>query len=94
MPAARSDVESLVEYVRRESPVRADELEDRLYEAMGSLSEFPERCSEATESITWGYTIRVLLVFRFRILFVVRTTEVSILRIVHGHMRSPIEPAP
>ncbi|CAG1005421.1 hypothetical protein PHYC_03229 [Phycisphaerales bacterium] len=92
MPAAERDLEGLTAFVRRDSPVQADRIEDRRFAAMASLAEFPLRCGVAVESARWGYSVRCLPVHRYRVLYTVRDSTVFVLRIVHGSMNSPVEP--
>ena len=85
--AAVEDMDRILEYVRGESPAAADRLCSCPLERIESLSEFPDRCPIAPESDQWGLTVRSLLVFSYRVLYVVRSDRVSVLRVVHGHRR-------
>jgi plasmid stabilization system protein ParE len=79
-------------YVYQDSPTIALDVEERLYSAIESLAHFPDRGTIAAESEEWGYTIRVLIVFRYRVLYVVRQSDVFVLRVVHGSRLGPVNP--
>jgi plasmid stabilization system protein ParE len=89
---ASADIVREILHVHRDSPRAAAELENRFYEAIESLEYFPERGAFAPESDQWGYVVRFLLVFQFRVLYTVRGADVVALRIVHGSRLGPIEP--
>ncbi len=44
------------------------------------------------KSEKWGYTVRMLIVFNYRILYTVRKDDVVVLRIVHGSQMTPVPP--
>jgi plasmid stabilization system protein ParE len=68
---------------------------DRLQEAMGTLSEYPQRCGLAPESKEFGFEVRHLIYGRkphiYRVLFTVEDEAVVILNIRHGR-RLPVTP--
>ena len=90
-PAARDDLDRTLDFVRMTSPQNADHLGDAVFAALNSLSVFPERCPLAVETKEWGYPVRSLLVYRFRVLYTIRDLRVVVLRIVHGAMNSPVD---
>lgn len=62
-----------------------------LKEAMASLSELPERCPLAAESISFPFEVRQLLYGRkphvYRVLFTVQGEVVYVLHIRHGRRK-------
>ena len=64
-----------------------------LDDALASLTEFPERCMIAPESVRFPFEVRQLLYGRkphiYRILFTVEGSAVKVLHIRHGR-RKPI----
>ena len=91
-PAARDDIDAIIGFVASQSPINAEMLAERFLDDISSLADFPERCPLALESDRWGYPVRSMLVFRYRLLFTIVGTRVHILRVVHGSMRSPVAP--
>jgi plasmid stabilization system protein ParE len=89
--AARDDLDALLAFVHAHSPVAAEHVRERLLEALASLSEFPARFPVAEESDAWGREVRSMIVYRYRVLYQVLSTEVRVLRIVHGRMQRPAE---
>jgi toxin ParE1/3/4 len=90
--AAEQDLIGLLDYIRRDSPAMADHVETHLANAIDSLETYPDRGALTPESETWGYPVRMLVVFNYRILYTVRTNDVVVLRIVHGSQMTPVRP--
>ncbi|HFU4218190.1 TPA: type II toxin-antitoxin system RelE/ParE family toxin [Streptococcus suis] len=83
---AKSDLLSIYHYVRDElcAPQAAENLLEKLSQAMLSLSIFPERCSIIDNLIGKGYTFRQLIVKKYRIIFHILEDEVIIVGVVYG----------
>lgn len=83
---AKADLFSIYHYVRDElcAPVAADNLLDKLSQAMLSLAIFPERCSVIETLLDRGYTFRQLIVKKYRIIYHILEDEVIIVGIVYG----------
>jgi plasmid stabilization system protein ParE len=90
--AAEKDLLGILDYIGINSAAMAEHVEAQLSGAIDSLEEFPERGAIASESEKWGYTVRMLIVFSFRILYTVRKDDVVVLRIVHGSQMTPVPP--
>ncbi|HFI0151400.1 TPA: type II toxin-antitoxin system RelE/ParE family toxin [Streptococcus suis] len=83
---AKSDLLSIYHYVRDAlcAPQAADNLLEKLSQAMLSLSIFPERCSIIEDLIGRGYTFRQLIVKKYRIIFHILGDEVIIVGVIYG----------
>lgn len=70
----------------------ADRWFDRIYDTLGSLELFPERCPLAPESRLLNREIREIFhgrrQYKYRILFAVSENEVHILHVRHGARRA------
>lgn len=87
LPAQRDIAESRLWLAERD-PDAADRWFDSIYDTIGSLEVFPERCPLAPESKTLRLEIREIFHGRrqhkYRILFLVTESEVHILHVRHG----------
>lgn len=87
LPAQRDIAKARLWLAERE-PDAADRWFDSIYDTIGSLEIFPERCPLAPESKTLRLEIRELFHGRrqhkYRILFLVTEDEVHILHVRHG----------
>lgn len=90
--AAYADLDAIIGYISWDSPLNAERVGDRLFEAMESLARFPERSPLAAEADSWGGPVRVMLVYRYRVLYLLRSDEVIVLRVLHGSMLPPVDP--
>ena len=87
LPAQRDIAEARLWLAERE-PEAADRWFDDIYDTIGSLEIFPERCPLAPESKTLRTEIREVFHGRrqhkYRILFAVTENEVHVLHVRHG----------
>ena len=85
---AKLDADHIYEWVVERSPLHGPEWFNGLLQALGSLSENPQRCPLAPESRELGEDIRQLIYGkrrgRYRILYRIRGDEVEVLHIRHG----------
>ena len=93
MPRAASEAESLYRRVIDEAPLHGQEWYNRLFDALQSLSEMPERCRVMPNLGKPGAPIRRLLFGQRRqtygIYFDIVEATVRILHIRHGARREP-----
>ena len=87
LPAQRDIAEARLWLAERE-PDAADRWFNSIYDAIGSLEIFPERCPLAPESKTLRTEIREVFhgrrQYKYRILFTVAENEVHVLHVRHG----------
>jgi plasmid stabilization system protein ParE len=90
-PEAESDLRMAYRYIRRDSAPAAREWIQRARHSVKTLSQHPNRCPLAPESVSFDEPIRELLFGSgnrgtYRILFVVIDKSVFILHVRHGSM--------
>lgn len=83
-PSARDCLDSIIEFIARESPEAAARVLDVILDAADSLSLFAERGRRVPE--TESRSIREIFVYRYRLIYQVSTSEVRILAVLHGAM--------
>lgn len=85
---AQQDIAEAHRWLAERAPEAADRWFDNIYETIGSLELFPDRCPLAPESKFFNCEIREIFHGRrkhkYRILFAVTETEVHILHVRHG----------
>ena len=85
---AQSDIAKARLWLAEREPDAADRWFNGIYDTIGSLEVFPERCPLAPECKTLNRRIREILHGRrqhkYRILFTVTENEVHILHVRHG----------
>ena len=84
---ATADLESIVEYVFRDSEFYARALARELVAMARSLTTFPERGRMVPEYE--NPTVRQLIVRRYRLIYRVKPDRVEVLRIIHGAQDMP-----
>ena len=84
---ATADLESIVEYIRRDSEFYAAAVARELVAAARSLATFSERGRVVSEYE--NPTVRELIVRRYRLIYRVRSDRVEVLRIIHGARQLP-----
>jgi plasmid stabilization system protein ParE len=86
--AALQDIAQARLWLAERSPDAAEHWFNRLYDTIGSLEIFPERCPLAPETGFLNVEIRELFHGRrqnkYRILFTIRDAEVHVLHVRHG----------
>ena len=80
--SALSDVERVLEHIAVDSEYYAAGFARRIRDAARSLETFPERAGIVTE--IGSPDIREILVGRYRMIYQIRESNVSILAFVHG----------
>lgn len=86
LPAARSDLRRIVDYIARDNPNAASEFVERLYEKFSTLAEFPFMGSERAEL---GDDIRSLPIGAYLIFYRSAKDGIEIVRVLHGAMDVP-----
>jgi plasmid stabilization system protein ParE len=85
---AQQDIAEACSWLAERDVSAADRWFDRLYDTIGSLEMFPERCPVAPESKFFGREIREVFhgrrQYKYRILFTVIGYEVHVLHVRHG----------
>jgi plasmid stabilization system protein ParE len=86
--SALEDIAAAHLWLAQYSPVAAERWFNSLYDTIGSLELFPERCHLAPESKFLNSQIREILhgrrQYKYRILFTVDQEEVHVLHVRHG----------
>jgi len=94
---AQQDIEAAYLWIAERDSEAADRWFNRIYETIGSLELFPERCPLAPESRFFDREIREAFhgrrQYKYRILFTVTEGEVHILHVRHGARLTPGETA-
>jgi plasmid stabilization system protein ParE len=87
LPAQRDIAEAHL-WLAEQAPDAADRWFDSIYDTIGSLEIFPERCPLAPESEFLNSEIREIFhgrrQYKYRILFTVSENEVHVLHVRHG----------
>jgi plasmid stabilization system protein ParE len=87
-PPAQQDIEAAYLWIAEHDSDAADRWFNRIFETIGSLELFPERCPLAPESGFFARQIREAFhdrrQYKYRILFTVTEREVHILHVRHG----------
>ena len=84
---ATADLESIVEYISRDSEFYATAVARELIAAARSLTTFAERGRMVPEYD--DPTVRQLIVRRYRLVYRVKPDRVEVLRIIHGAQQVP-----
>jgi plasmid stabilization system protein ParE len=86
--SAREDIAEAHLWLAERSPEAARRWFNSLYDTIGSLEVFPERCPVAPESRFFNFVIREIFhgrrQFKYRVLFTVSQDEVHVLHVRHG----------
>jgi plasmid stabilization system protein ParE len=95
-PEAESDLRKASSYIRRDNPRAASAWLKGARQRIKTLAQYPERCTIAPESTSFGEPIRELFCGHgnrgtYRILFVVLEKTIFVLHIRHGAM-PPLSP--
>lgn len=83
-PAAKRDLQELVDYINEQSSYDDSRLYDDIVEHVASLAELPFRYPLMKNSILRAKGYRVLLVHSYLVFYVVMGDAVQIRRILHG----------
>lgn len=81
---ALKDLGEIMDYIALDAPDRAASYVDELLDKIRSLKTMPKRCAVAPESGRRGYEMRHYLFGRYRIIFTVKDSQVTILRVIHS----------
>jgi addiction module RelE/StbE family toxin len=84
---ATADLESIVEYISRDSEFYATAVARELIAAARSITTFAERGRMVPEYD--DATVRQLIVRRYRLVYRVKPDRVEVLRIIHGAQQVP-----
>jgi len=88
-PEALADTDEAFTWIHEKSPEAAVRWYKGLLDAVESLRQFPERFPLVPESDLFDIEVRHLLYKRHRIIFLISTSTIVILRVYHGS-RKPI----
>lgn len=81
-PAALEDVESLAEYIARDSEFYARAVVGKIVDVAGKLKDFPFAGRMAPE--LEDETIRERFVYSYRLIYRLESNRITILAIIHG----------
>jgi toxin ParE1/3/4 len=84
---ATADLESIVEYIFRDSEFYATAVARELIAAARSLTTFAERGRMVPEFE--DPTVREIIVRRYRLIYRVKPQRIEVLRIIHGAQQIP-----
>jgi plasmid stabilization system protein ParE len=84
---ATADLESIVEYIFRDSEFYATAVARELIAAARSLTTFAERGRMVPEYE--DPTVRQIIVRRYRLIYRVKPERIEVLRIIHGGQQMP-----
>jgi plasmid stabilization system protein ParE len=90
-PEAKADLRDIYRYIRDRAPRAATQWSIRTRASIKTLSNFPERCPLAPESVHFDEPIRQLLIGTggrgtYRVLFVIVDKSVRVIHVRHGSM--------
>lgn len=88
---ALNDLDEIAEYIRQNSPDRADRFCESIVEAIHGLERFPDRCQRASEGIVGGAQLRQLVHARYRVLFSVEGRIVRVHGVRHSARRRGLD---
>src|SRR5688572_12148038 len=86
---ASEDAERIYEQIIIEAPLRGHEWYNRLFAALDSLAEMPERCPIARNLSPRDQNIRFLLYGTYKIYFRVVGNVVEVMHLRHARRRGP-----
>lgn len=81
---AIAEIMAAFAWIREESPTNADNWFNGLTATIDSLKTFPERCAVAPESTSIAVELRHLIYGRYRVIFTISDSTVSILHLRHS----------
>jgi plasmid stabilization system protein ParE len=85
---ADADADDIYEWIARDAPLAAVSWYEGLFDAIDSLSEFPQRCPFTPENVYFDEELRHLLYAQnYRIIFEIRGTVIYVLHIRHAARR-------
>lgn len=84
---AAADLESIVEYIFRDSEFYATAVARELIAAARTLTTFAERGRRVPEFE--DPTVRQIIVRRYRLIYRVKPQRIEVLRIIHGAQQMP-----
>lgn len=84
---ATADLESIVEYIFRDSEFYATAVARELIAAARTLTTFAERGRRVPEFE--DPTVRQIIVRRYRLIYRVKPQRIEVLRIIHGAQQMP-----
>jgi len=90
---AKTDIRQAYIWLAKRSPAAASRLLDRIDEGIDTLEVFPARGPLAPESEFFGEEIRELTIGKYRVLYVIDKSTVTILHVRHSS-RDYLRPDP
>jgi plasmid stabilization system protein ParE len=81
---AQSDLRAIRAYIASASPANADRFLDRMLDEIQQLGHYGHGLSLAPESRHFGFELRQVIVWPYRILYRVKANCIQILHIRHG----------
>ena len=81
-PQAIEDIQSIAEYIARDSAFYAGSTVERIFQAPEKLVQFPKLGRVVPEKN--DDSIREIFVFQYRIIYEIVASEIHVLTVVHG----------
>ena len=81
-PQAIEDIQSIAEFIARDSALYAESTVERIFQAPEKLIQFPKLGRVVPEKN--DDSIREIFVFQYRIIYEIMASEIHILTVVHG----------
>lgn len=81
---ALQDLETIIEYIKRESPERAQRLMEKIDYGISRLSRFPLSGSKPRDLLLQLQKYRILVIEAYLVFYRIRNRVVLIQRILHG----------
>ncbi len=79
---ALDDIDSIAEYIHRDSPYHAQRVVERIFEMGLSLPEQPQ--SGRVVSEVGNPTVRERFIYSYRLIYEIKAQEIHILAVIHG----------
>ena len=76
------DIESIAEFIARDSTFYAESTVEEIFDAIGPLSNHPQIGRVVPE--IGQETIREIFIFQYRIIYEIQVQEIHVLSILHG----------
>jgi plasmid stabilization system protein ParE len=76
-----------IEYILTDSVQNAEKAQKKFRDKLNVVSEFPETCPVDKYKVSNNGNYRVLIVYRYRVSYVIKSDEILILRVRHSSMK-------
>lgn len=68
----------IVNYIKKDSPVAAERVRQKVFDTIDSIQPFPEKFS-AEERLAWQGNIRYSVIWSYKIIYLIENNEITIL---------------